>query len=163
MIWNPSFCFSRIVENFEKKFWCFRWILWRRTMGGRRSRFEKNMLKTSFTRKNAVAQVIASKNAQKLTSRPYFGMISIPFGFKKPRPDRQNHQNCPTTFKFNQNRPKYFLKNVKSTVASKLSLSVALIAKGKLGGGGGIRETSDGNTLSYRLAIDLVGYFQKPL
>ena len=38
-----------------------------------------------------VAQIIASQNIQKSTSRPHVGMISIPFQLKQPRPDRQNH------------------------------------------------------------------------
>ena len=59
-------------------------------------------------------QKIASQNVPKSTSRPYLGMISTSFRIKKPRPDRQNHQNCMKTFKINQNRPKYFLKIVKS-------------------------------------------------
>ena len=66
--------------------------------------------------KQIVAQLIAFQNIQKTISRPYFGMISIPFPFKRICLDRQNHQNWPKTLnhKSNQNRFKYFPQNVKS-------------------------------------------------
>ena len=70
-------------------------------------------LELIFTSKIVVAQVIASQNIQKSTSRLYVGMISTPFRLKKNRPDCQNHQSCPKTWKLNWNRPKYFPKIVK--------------------------------------------------
>ena len=64
------------------------------------------VLNSSFQKRNVQAkvflQIIASQNGQKLTCRPYFGMIPIPFRIKKPCPDRQNHQNAVKTLKFNK-------------------------------------------------------------
>ena len=48
-----------------------------------------------------------------MISRAYFRMVSTPIPYKKLRPDRKNHQNCPETSKLNENRLTYFQEIVK--------------------------------------------------
>ena len=47
---QPEICF-RSFENFEIKFWCFRWTLWRRSIWGCRIRFEQFVKKITYTQK----------------------------------------------------------------------------------------------------------------